>query len=89
MINYNQNSEDFEDNLDIPDFSKITNRILDISSIDSMNCSLNIEHNQLFNRFEKDKLQIDNNDWLTEKPISILQLDSADRAVLKIAGMKI
>ena len=31
-------------------------------------------------------LQIDNQSWLSEKPISVLQLDPADRAVLKIAG---
>jgi hypothetical protein len=32
-------------------------------------------------------LQIDNQSWLSEKPLSVLQLDPADRAVLKIAGI--
>ncbi len=35
----------------------------------------------------KQLLQIDNQSWLSEKPISVLQLDPADRAVLKIAGL--
>jgi hypothetical protein len=33
-----------------------------------------------------DFLNIDHDKWLSEKPLSILQLDPADRAVLKIAG---
>jgi hypothetical protein len=33
-----------------------------------------------------DNLHIDHDKWVSEKPISILQLDPADRAVLKIAG---
>jgi hypothetical protein len=41
---------------------------------------------ELINRLNRDDLSIDNMRWLAEKPISVLQLDPADRAVLKIAG---
>jgi hypothetical protein len=41
---------------------------------------------ELLNRLNRDDLSIDNMRWLAEKPISVLQLDPADRAVLKIAG---
>ena len=39
-----------------------------------------------FNRMRDEDLNIDNTKWLEEKPISVLQLDQPDRAVLKIAG---
>lgn len=35
-----------------------------------------------------DDFNIDNKTWLSEKPISVLQLDLADRAVLKIADQR-
>ena len=41
---------------------------------------------EIFNRLNREDLMIDHFRWLSEKPISVLQLDPADRAVLKIAG---
>jgi hypothetical protein len=42
---------------------------------------------EIFNRLNREDLMVDHLRWLSEKPISVLQLDPADRAVLKIAGM--
>lgn len=39
-----------------------------------------------FNQVKDEDKNIDNSKWLEEKPISVLQLDQPDRAVLKIAG---
>ena len=39
-----------------------------------------------FHKVKDEDLNIDNSKWLEEKPISVLQLDQPDRAVLKIAG---
>lgn len=52
--------------------------------------SINYNYNdiELFNRLNRDDLLIDNKMWLSEKPISVLQLDPADRAVLKIADQR-
>lgn len=41
---------------------------------------------EVFNRLNREDLMIDHFRWLSEKPLSVLQLDPADRAVLKIAG---
>ncbi|RNA25516.1 dystonin isoform X30 [Brachionus plicatilis] len=87
--NSNQSIYDLEENSKILDINKMTNKTLDLS----LNCmnysySFDIDDSELFNRFDRNKLQIDNKDWLSEKPISILQLDSADRAVLKIADQR-
>ncbi|CAF0847703.1 unnamed protein product [Brachionus calyciflorus] len=43
---------------------------------------------EYFNRVNRENLQIDNSEWLAEKPISVLHLDPADRAVLKIADQR-
>lgn len=43
-------------------------------------------NSEKFNRCRDVDLNIDNTKWLEEKPISVLQLDQPDRAVLKIAG---
>ena len=53
---------------------------------DSPNYSIAYDDVEIFNRLTRDDLAIDNSRWLSEKPISVLQLDPADRAVLKIAG---
>jgi hypothetical protein len=52
----------------------------------SPNISINCEDIEAFNRLDRENLEVDNDEWLSEKPISVLQLDAADRAVLKIAG---
>ena len=39
-----------------------------------------------FNKVRSEDLNVDNSKWLEEKPLSVLQLDQPDRAVLKIAG---
>ena len=41
---------------------------------------------EIFNRLNREDLMVDHFRWLSEKPLSVLQLDPADRAVLKIAG---
>ncbi len=41
-----------------------------------------------FNRIRGEDLNIENSKWLEEKPISVLQLDQPDRAVLKIADQR-
>jgi hypothetical protein len=38
--------------------------------------------------YSRDELNIDYNSWLSEKDISVLQLDQADRAVLQIADQR-
>ena len=50
--------------------------------------SINCEDIEIFNRLSKAELAVDNKAWLSEKPISVLQLDAADRAVLKIADQR-
>ena len=55
---------------------------------DSPNSSIAYDDVEIFNRLTRDDLAIDNSRWLSEKPISVLQLDPADRAVLKIAGKR-
>jgi hypothetical protein len=52
----------------------------------SPNISITCEDIEPFNRVDRDDLEVDNSEWLSEKPLSVLQLDAADRAVLKIAG---
>lgn len=55
----------------------------------SSNRSINYEDIEAAcNRVSKDQLSVDNTEWLSEKPISVLQLDAADRAVLKIADQR-
>ena len=44
------------------------------------------DHIDNFNKVKSEDLNIDNEKWLEQKPISVLQLDQPDRAVLKIAG---
>jgi len=41
-----------------------------------------------FNKIRCEDLNIDDSRWLEEKPISVLQLDQPDRAVLKIADQR-
>lgn len=53
----------------------------------SPNYSISIDDIEAFNRLNREDLFVDNSRWLSEKPISVLQLDLADRAVLKIAGI--
>ena len=56
----------------------------------SQNENNNNNNNKSFNEYDQEELNqllyIDTQSWLSEKPISVLQLDPADRAVLKIAG---
>jgi hypothetical protein len=40
-----------------------------------------------FNKLKSEDLNIENDKWLEDKPISVLHLDQPDRAVLKIAGL--
>lgn len=77
MINSGKNWNDSEDNSEV-DYT-----------LNSMIYPFKLEKIQFFNHSNANKMIMDNNEWLSEKPISILQLDSADRAVLKIAGTKI
>lgn len=87
MINSAKNYNDSKDNSEIKE-NKITNKTVDLT-LNSIIYSFNVDKTQFLNHFNNEKLIIDNNEWLSEKPISILQLDSADRAVLKIAGIQI
>jgi hypothetical protein len=48
--------------------------------------SISFDDMEIFNRLTHEQLNVDNSRWLSEKPLSVLMLDSADRAVLKIAG---
>jgi hypothetical protein len=43
---------------------------------------------EIFNRLNREDLMVDHFRWLSEKPLSVLQLDPADRAVLKIADQR-
>jgi hypothetical protein len=79
----NQNSE--YENIDtIIDSTENSNKSSDGSPTYSISC----EDFEVFNRINPDQLMIDNMSWLAEKPISVLQLDMADRAVLKIADQR-
>jgi len=76
--------------------SNQTSEYENIDSIESSNkssegsptYSISCEDFEVFNRINPDQLMIDNMSWLAEKPISVLQLDMADRAVLKIADQR-
>ncbi len=54
---------------------------MDINNNSSKSSRTNISDDDIY-----DYLNIDTQKWMSEKPISILHLDAADRAVLKIAG---
>lgn len=66
--------------------SNNNNNINGTNKSNSPNYSITTDDIEVFNRLNEQDLFVDNSRWLSEKPISVLQLDLADRAVLKIAG---
>ena len=56
------------------------------ATTNSPSASILTDEVEVFGRLNREDLMIDHFRWLSEKPLSVLQLDPADRAVLKIAG---
>ena len=98
-VNGGANSDEFEDelaatkrvienkNMSSPTTTTPTTTTANGNKSNSPNYSITAEDIEAFNRVNEEDLFVDNSRWLSEKPISVLQLDLADRAVLKIAGM--
>lgn len=64
------------------------NLIVTSNKDESPTYSITYEDMEIFNRLTNEQLNVDNSRWLSEKPLSVLLLDSADRAVLKIADQR-
>lgn len=73
----------------VNDANYYTNSNSSNNKSNSPNYSIACDDIEIFNRLNREDLMVDHLRWLSEKPISVLQLDPADRAVLKIAGMYI
>jgi hypothetical protein len=69
-------------------FNDSNNNLIVSNKDESPTYSITYEDMEIFNRLTNEQLNVDNSRWLSEKPLSVLLLDSADRAVLKIADQR-